>query len=215
MPYTQRVTWFPATGKDAEMRALIEERVHALQAAGVRSGLQQALYSEDRPAFAYTLSFDDLAALEAHRASGLGVGSPAVQAAFASKILGLARQPTRIELYENALVAQPSATPRRYFQRTIRLPLAGKNLALQNLLVERGKETQAQGFPSGVSVRVAGGPGCVVQIIQLESLAQLEKLRLSNRTDPRMQKFTAQLEALHQGAPTVEVNEVLIPLPPR
>jgi hypothetical protein len=205
--YTQRVTFFTANGKAAELRPILEERVRLRQSQGARAGLQTAVYGAEGPVFILNLQVDDLAALEAIRATPLPADP---------RIAALTRQPNRIALFEQLLAAQAAATPPKYIQRVGLTPSIGKTGEVAALVVERAKAGQADGIRLTASTQVAGpAAGNVAVGILFGSLAELEKLRARNLTDQAMVQFQAKLSNLIATPARIQVFEVLIPLQAR
>ncbi len=205
--YSQRVTLFGAPGKAAEIRQILEERTRQRQAQGVRTSLATSAFASE-PCLALTTQFDDLGALETFRASAIGQPDP--------RVALLTRQPARVELYETIVPVPPSSTPTKFLQRVTLTPIMGRIGEVQNLLLEFVKTRQAEGVRGGVSVQAAGpGANNLVSTVALGSLTEFEKLRTRNQTDSVFQQFTGKLGALIVQPPTIELFEVLIPLPPR
>jgi quinol monooxygenase YgiN len=210
--YSQRITTYPAAGKAPELRTLLEERVRQRQSQGIAASLAVAAFGAEGPALHMTLRFDDLAALDAHRASPQGQQDPA----FASRMAALTRQPARLELYEILLAAPASTSPVRYIQRVTTTPLAGKGRDVQALVIERAKSRQTAGGRVGVSVQAAGpAAGSIVTTVLFGNLGELEKQRAINQTDASFQQYAAKISALAAGPAQIEIFEVLVPYQPR
>src|SRR5438132_640696 len=95
--YVQRATFFPATGKGPEARALMEAQTRSEQAQGVPVNLASQSFNPDGPAFVRNLRLADLAALAQRQKSN--TADPARQA-YTAKLSTLLSQPAKLELYE-------------------------------------------------------------------------------------------------------------------
>ncbi len=205
--YSQRVSLFPAPGKNAEVRQILEERTRQRQAHGVRASLASSAFAVE-PCFALTTQFEDLGALETYRDSPLGQPDP--------RVASLTGQPARLELYEILLQVPAASTPARFLQRVTITPLTGKGPVVQNLLVELVKGRQADGVRGGVAIQAAGpGANDLVATIVLGSLSEFGQLRVRNQTDTAFQQFVGKLGELTSRPAIIELFEIVVPLPPR
>lgn len=95
--FTYRDLLYPATGKAAAVRGILEERAKSQQARGFLYGLQAKVFGEEGPVFAASAGFPDMAALEKYREGNRQ--DPATRA-FQEKLYPLLARPNRFELYQ-------------------------------------------------------------------------------------------------------------------
>ena len=105
--FVQRVTGYPAMGKEREARATAEEWVKKRQSKGIRINLAMPMYSADGPALVITSLFNDLAEIEGRMRQN---ADDKDFQAYAAKMSSLSRQPIKAELAE-VLVPFQSSPP--------------------------------------------------------------------------------------------------------
>lgn len=103
--YQTRITNRPAVGKVPELRALLEERVKALRAQGMRRGLLARLFDPEGGSFVIVASYDNLGEWEQQRDRQRN--DPATRE-FQAKLSGLVSRPPQPRLFE-VLVRMPPA----------------------------------------------------------------------------------------------------------
>jgi NIPSNAP len=94
--YTQRITLFPAAGKNAAVQQLLTDQAKKRQARGQRIGLAVSVVG-DRPSFTVTIFHQDLAAFEKFRQANQ---ADAEFAAYQAKLQPLLSDVPRMELFE-------------------------------------------------------------------------------------------------------------------
>jgi hypothetical protein len=102
--YSIRATYYPAMGKAAELRALLEEEVQKEQAAKELAGLTTLVFRGDGGAFFITRAFADLSAYETRRQH---LQSDLAYQVYAAKATSLYRQPVSTELAQ-VLISLPA-----------------------------------------------------------------------------------------------------------
>jgi len=86
---------FPALGKEREFRSATEDFVKASQAAGVRIGLSQRIFSSTGMVFEVNAAYPDLAAFDKSRQERMSATREVVQTAHQ-----ISREPIRQRVYE-------------------------------------------------------------------------------------------------------------------
>ena len=95
--YTFRTTFYPATGKAAGVRALLEEWVKARQASGSRQALAVQVFGQEGAVFAQNIQHPDLASLDARMHS---FSQDPAAAARNEKLAPLLARPSKSELFQ-------------------------------------------------------------------------------------------------------------------
>jgi len=210
--FSQRVTNYPAAGKGPELRTLLEERVKARQAKGLRTGLSTQMFGADGAAYVITTTYADLAALEKSRRENQ---SDPASRAFQAKLAGLQRVPQTIELFEILMPAPAAAAEPIFSHRVTQYPAAGKGPELRALLEGRVKDGQAQGLRVGLSTQLFGAGGATyVQTVIYPDLAAYEKRRQANLSDSAFRAYQAKVVELTRMPAKQELFEILVRVPP-
>lgn len=198
MPYTHRVTVFPANGATVALRAVLETQIHARKVAGYRCGLGQVIYGAPSPHFDLVFAFDSLGDLEKFR-------NDPISAVFASQVAALTSQGPGIELAKQ-LLAVPAGPNPAYTTSTTIFPATGKIVALREALVANAKEEQAEGARIGVSTGHGGAPRVVVTRL-FASFADLDEI------GPKPSEArAARVANLFAAPPVTEIRQVLVGL---
>ena len=101
-----------------------------------------------------------------------------------------------------------------YMQRVRNYPQQGKEREMQQLLESWVQTRHALGRKVGLSTQLFASEGVVFIItIRFNDLAELEQQRQRDRTDQAFQDYAGKLGALIRRPTTVELLEVLVPLP--
>jgi hypothetical protein len=95
--YVYRVTRYPALGKAPALRALLEERVKAMQAKGGFYALASQMFSTEGPVYVTNIGYQDLSGLEK---TLHGNQQDAAFQSFAEKAQALMGRPGKTELFE-------------------------------------------------------------------------------------------------------------------
>jgi len=95
--FIQRVSIYPALGKDSELRDTLTEWIKKRQSQGMNVGLSSQLFGAEGATFVTTTRFSDLAEFENRRRTNLA--DREFQAAVA-KFTSLSRAPAKFELFE-------------------------------------------------------------------------------------------------------------------
>ena len=91
-----RVSRYPAIGKGPALRALLEERVKAMQSHGFRT-LRQQMFGSEGPVFVTSIGFQDMASLEAFLDNNQR--DPKFQAYY-EKVQSMVARPDKTELLQ-------------------------------------------------------------------------------------------------------------------
>ncbi len=205
--FTASATFYPAAGKAAEFRQLAEERARALQAAGIETTLGATAWGPDFPAYRIGMRFATLADYEQARPA-----AQEVNRRFNPMMGPLARQ-TGIQTLTEVLQLTNQSGPRpKWGLWILRAPALGKGPELRALELERGKELEAQGRRSTLSVQVAGPEsGVFIRNFGYQSLAALEEQRVRTAADASSAAFVSKLNTLLSRPTETSIREVLIP----
>ncbi len=96
LSFRYRVSRYPAIGKGPALQALLEERVKAMQAHGIRS-LSRQMFGSEGTVFASQIGFQDMASLEAFLDNNQR--DPEFRA-YAEKVQSLLARPSKTELLQ-------------------------------------------------------------------------------------------------------------------
>ncbi len=96
------VSRYPAIGKGSALQALLEERVKAMQAHGIRS-LSRQMFGSEGPVFVTNIWFQDMASLEAHLDNNQR--DPEFRA-YAEKVQSMIARPNKTELFQTLVPFQ-------------------------------------------------------------------------------------------------------------
>jgi len=101
-----------------------------------------------------------------------------------------------------------------YMQRVRNYPQLGKEREMQQILESWLQTRHALGRKVGLSTQLFASEGVVFIItIRFNDLAEFEQQRQRNRTDQGFQDYMGQIDALSRRPATLELLEVLVPLP--
>lgn len=208
--FTQRATYYPATGKGPEVRALLEALTQSEQARGIQVNLTTQHFNPDGPAFVRSVRLADLAALAQRRAS---VAADPARQEHNAKLDPLLGRPAKVELFETIV---PLAGPAGgvYIERITWTPAFGKGPELQKVLEEQIMARQAQGMRGALSVQLFSPTGpAFASTLVFPDLAVYEQFRKARSTDAAVQTFAAKARALMTTPQKVELFEILTPFP--
>jgi hypothetical protein len=205
--YTQFVIHSPALGKNAELRAALEER----NAAGNKAA-PHALWVNmfaPEPTFVHAIRFENLAAIEAYQDRQLA--DPAFLAGT-RKIGQCLSRPQSVLLFEELWRTGAAAQP-KFLLRTRLCPAAGKVAELRGVFEER----QQKGPPPGATAAVFGqqvasvdGPAFAATLL-FPSMAAIDEYRGAIAKDAEHQAFLGRAWSLLRTPPQQRLQRVLIP----
>ena len=119
-------------------------------------------------------------------------------------------------LTETLQRATQTGAPVKWSQFAVSAPALGKGPELRALMLARGKEYEAQGLRTTLSVQVAGPEsGIFTRIISFGSLAELEEQRVRAAGDEAGRVYAQKLATLISRPVTFSIRETHIPYPPR
>lgn len=209
--YVQTITQFPLPGKGPELRAAMEERVRALQAAGVEAQLTVTAWGAESQGYRIGTRWNSLADLERQRAS-----SAEAAAQFVVRIGPLVRQAPVVALGEMLSRTNVPTTPMKWQQHVVAVPALGKAAELRALQLERSKYHEAAGLRTVLIVQVAGPEaGCFSRVLLYNDLTEFEEARARIAADDANQAFLSKFTALLSRPSEVEFREVLVPIQQR
>ena len=200
MPYYHYILHHPAVGKQGELRALLEERVKARAATGLRQGLGVRMFAQE-PVLDTRIVHQDLASLEAFQRAQ---EASSAQAAFLARMQPLLSRPNSQYLYRELVPVENPGTP-GYVLRLLYQPAPGKGEELRAVLEERAKSLNGQGVPTGLSARVVApdGPSFRANVL-FADLAAFQRFTEGALTDAGARAFRAKVAAVAAG-PTRQV----------
>jgi len=208
--YTQSIIHAPALGKNAELRAALEERNTAANAAGSPHALFASMFSLE-PVLIHRIRFENLAAIEAYQDQQRG--DPGFLAATAKIGQCLAR-PQAILLHEE-LAMTPATTPPKFLILNRICPAAGKAGEVRTLLEERIRTVQPGLSGARLSVQVASMDGLAFRVILLfASMAAIDEFRAAGAADAGTRQFLESVAGLSRTPVQQRWNRVLAPFPP-
>ena len=208
--YVQRIIHVPALGKNAELRAALEERNTAGNALAPHA-LSVSMFSLE-PAFIHSIRFENLAAIEAYQEKQQ---ADATRETWGRKITQCLARPQAVVLYEE--LGAPGQTgmgsPPKYIIRNRYSPAPGKGPELQAALQERVEKSRTAG-PLGarLSRQVASidGPAFAVSLY-FASMAAIDEFRAANAKDSSLRPFLTQVASLVRAPMQQRINRLLIP----
>lgn len=208
--FVHGVTYYPANGKAMEFRALAEQRVHELQKARVEANLSTLAWGPEYPSARISHRFATLAEYEKYRTANI----EAVRK-FATSVAPLLRQPSMTTLSETLQTTNQSGAA-KWSQWVTSAPALDKGPEVRSLLVERGKQYDAQKRRTTLSVQVAGPEsGLFTRVFSYGSLAELEEWRARGAADEMQAAYLHKLNALLSRPLQTSIREILIPYPQR
>jgi hypothetical protein len=211
MPFIQRASFFPEWGKEAEVQAIAEARVRAIQDGGRRASLSQTAFGPDMPAFHLLIVFEDLEDYQQYAES-----AGAAQAELRTSLAPLVRKPSAAALLENMVASPRPIPPGGFVLWTTRTPLPDKVGELAALCAEWARTRNSQGYLFGFGTEIAGAhPTASITSASFDRLKGLQDLRERARTEEASQKFQRDSGALTDGQPTIEILRVVVSAPPR
>jgi hypothetical protein len=207
--YTQRIIHVPALGKNAELRAALEERQSAAKAAAPHA-LSVSMFALE-PTFVHSIRFDNLAAIEAYQEQQQG---DAAFQAVARKITQCLARPQAVLLYEDLVRTEVTTTPKfRIVNRYC--PAPGQGAELRVVLEERVQKSRPPGLAgAGLSRQVASvdGPAFAVNLL-FASMAAMDEFRSANDTDSTFQSYAERVASLSRTPFQQRVLRILVPFP--
>ena len=90
-------------------------------------------------------------------------------------------------------------------------PALGKFVEAREISEKFFKSRQAKGKNESLQVRLFSKGGSLVGVFVYDSLAEYEKARTANATDPEWQEVSNKLTALSREVSETEVYEFLVP----
>jgi hypothetical protein len=206
--YVQRIYTYPALGKEAELRGLIDERVRSAAARKVRAALSQQLLAPDGPVFVTAVLHDDLMAFEQFRDRNLADQSFQT---YLSRQTALGRQPHKVELFDILVPPTAGSAPGRYVHNVRCYPAAGQEITMRATLEDFAKRRQGEGRPQfGLLQQVFASVGPVLVLRDAyRDLGVFEAIRRD--LPPSIQAAIARASALSRAPLTHELYEVLVP----
>ena len=208
--YTQSIIHAPALGKNAELRAALEERNTAANAAGSPHALAASMFSPE-PVLIHRIRFENLAAIEAYQDKNRD--DPAFLAATAKIGQCLAR-PQAMLLHEE-LAGTPGTTPPKFLIINRICPAAGKVGEIRALIEDRIGKAQPGLSGARLSVQVASLDGPAFRVTLLfASMAAIDEFRAAAATDAGTRQFLESVASLSRTPVQQRWNRVLAPFPP-
>lgn len=203
MPFVTILRQYPAVGKAQELRPIMEEYTRALQTAGIEASLSQLTWGADSPWFQVTMRWPTLADRENRFPTVQSVSAPFATPAF----WALMRQVPTQALFETLQVTNPGSAK---WSVTVNLiPALGKAGELRALLLEGGKQVEAEGLNTALLVQLAGPESnSFTRVWNFSSLAAMETWRagIDATSD-----FSRRRDALLDRPTQVSIREWLIP----
>lgn len=207
--YIQRIIHVPALGKGAELRAALEERNAAGNAAAPHA-LGVTMFALE-PAFVHSIRFESLGAIEAYQERQQGNAAFQAQA---GKIAACLARPQGVLLYED-LMGTELTTPAKFLVRNRVSPAPGKVAELRAALEERIKTSHPPGVAGArLSRQVASvdGPAFVVSLFYT-SMAGMDEHRSANDKDLSFATYANKVASLSRAPMQQRVTRILIPFP--
>jgi hypothetical protein len=205
--YTQLIIHHPAIGKNAELRAALEERNAAGNGAAPHS-LRVSMFAVD-PVFIHAIRFENLAAIEAYQDNQLG---DAAFLAQTRKIGQCLSRPQAVLLFQEVARAGVPAKP-KYLLRTRVCPAPGKAAALRDVFEERMKKGPPPGATAVIfaqQVASIDGPAFSATLL-FADMAGLDEYRAATAKDAEHRAFLDRAEALMRTPPQSRIQRILIP----
>lgn len=206
--YTQRIIHFPAVGKNAELRAALEERNESGNAAAPHA-LSVLMFSPE-PAFIHSIRFENLAAIEAYQ----GRQPDATFQAQGRKIdQCLARQRATV-LYEELVGTGATTTTPRFLIRNRYCPAPGKGPELRAVLEERGRKERPGLAGARLSRQVGSPDGPAFSVTLLfGSMADMDLFLSANDKDPTFLPYVSKVASLSRAPLQQRIHRILAPFP--
>jgi hypothetical protein len=207
--YTEVIIHHPAPGKGADLRAALEERSKAANAAGSPHLVAQLLYAEE-PTFANLIRHDSLAAIDEY--GNRRASDPSFQV-FLSKTAAADARPPSIALYENLVAAQPTGPVNYALWRTF-YPAPGKAGALRAAVEKRAHTSSPGAIGKAVYAQILGADrNHFVLVTLFPSLAGFESYLKAQPSDPSVQAFAAEVGTLAAAGGRSDLYRVTLPFP--
>jgi hypothetical protein len=202
--FVQRVLFHPQTGRNAELRAVLEEWVQDFQSRGLNTSLWAQRFTSGGDVYSLVTVWDDLATLEKTADQIREDGSLRT---FLSKANPLCRRDYDNQLF-NAVVRPASPVSGRYIYRILSYPAAGQEIVMHNALAEATRRMQSEGRPQSRLSRQTFAPGGPVYVMSdtLQDLAEFE-----HYPREKLQAVVPNLGAISRAVTSFELHEVLIP----
>ncbi len=210
--YTQRIIHSPALGKNADLRAALEERNSSANAAAPHA-LSVSMFALE-PTFVHAIRFDNLAAIEAYQERLQG---DAAFQAVSRKITQCLSRPQAVLLYEELAGAGAVTTTPKFLIRNRLCPAPGKVADLRAVIEERlGKGSTPGLAGAGLSRQVASldGPAFSVTLL-FGSLAEMDLFRAANDKDSSFVQYVNKVASLSRTPVQQRIQRILAPFPAR
>jgi hypothetical protein len=204
--YDQRIIHFPALGKSAELRAALEERNSAGNAAAPHA-LNVSMFALE-PSYIHSIRFESLAAIEAYQEQLQG--DSAFQA-VSRKIMQCLSRPQAVLLLEDLINTEITAKPNFVIRNRI-CPAPGKGAELRALLEERAQKDRPPGLAGArLSRQVASvdGPAFVVTLY-FAGMAGIDEVRSTNDQDSTFQPYIDRVASLSRTPFQQRMQRVLM-----
>jgi hypothetical protein len=205
--YTQLIIHAPALGKNAELRAALEER-NAAGNASAPHALWVNMFALE-PTFVHAIRFENLAAIEAYQDRQLI--DPAFLAG-ARKIGQCLSRPQSVLLFEELGRSGAAGKP-KFLLRTRFCAAMGKVLELRGVFEERLKKGPPPGATAvvlGQQVASVDGPAFATTLL-FPSMAAIDQFRAAAAKNPDQQAFLNRATSLLRIPPQQRMQRVLIP----
>ena len=211
--YAQRIKFFPAAGKQAELRWVLEERVQGFHDTGARASLALGIASGGQGnAFSINIFHNTLADFQDFR-----LNNRERQSNFQDRLSDLVASPTDVTLSE--ILARPDIAklelkaPYFWHRATLHRKL-GKGPELKALVEDRATKLNETGRPAMLSESIYGYETPVFELgTVFQDLASLEESRNNNRKDPDYIAMAAKLQDLVARPAQFSLLEILVPTP--
>jgi hypothetical protein len=208
--YTQTIIHAPALGKNAELRAALEERNTAANAAGSPHALAASMFALE-PVLIHRIRFENLAAIEAYQDKQR---TDSAFLAATAKIGQCLARPQSIVLHEE-LVMTPVTTPPKFLIINRICPAAGKAGEVRALIEDRISTAQPGLLGARLGVQVASLDGLAFRVTLLfASMAAIDDFRAAAITDAGTRQFLEAVASLSRTPVQQRWNRVLAPFPP-
>lgn len=171
--YTQRQIIHPALGKEAEVRALLTDRIRNAQSKR-DVALLTRLFSSEGPALVVATRVPNLETLDSHRKENLADSD---FQAFAARLSTLLSGPVLSHITEVLIPMSGSGAP-GVVQRAVGFPAPGKERQVRSICEEFVKARQGLGIRASLGTRIFSATGSAIEVTTVYAdLAALDKVR--------------------------------------
>ena len=207
MPFINSMTYYPRAGTEAEFRPIAEERVKAMQAAGVEASLSASWWGRDHPNYRFGQRYGTLAAYEQYHQADAEAARH-----FEARIASLTRQPPVFALSQSLQRTNQDGPVARWAQWVTFAPALGRDLDLHALLVDRGDVYETMGRRTTLSLQLAGPEsGVFVRTYNYANLADLEEWHNRGAADDTQESYVQKLNMLLSRPLETSIRETIIP----